>query len=208
MKPSTTPQVHVFYSSSEAYSRSQCDDSIRCGDVLHVPSENAIAIMIEAWPSALDEQHKGEEFHVIAADVDTSAIPSVLDDSPLDFSASVAVARKLAEPTPPRVEYEVVGPAHMGYALREIASGEFVVDAIDSVLDAREHAFRANGGVALNLYVEMPETGFNEEHADLASGIAAFDSLISHYPDAYARLHWLDDHGLIVREHTPARYAS
>lgn len=55
------PKVHTFDSTGEAYDRSQCDDAIKHGDVLHVPSERVVGILYQAWPIALT-QARGE-FH-------------------------------------------------------------------------------------------------------------------------------------------------
>lgn len=51
--PDNEPTVHTFNNSEAAYDHSQCDHSIRNGDVLWVPSENAAAILHLAWPIAL-----------------------------------------------------------------------------------------------------------------------------------------------------------
>jgi hypothetical protein len=63
--PTNTPTVHVFDDSGEAYDLSQCDDNIRSGDVLYVPSENAAAILYLAWPTVLSGYERGE-FHGVS----------------------------------------------------------------------------------------------------------------------------------------------
>ncbi|MBM4574961.1 hypothetical protein GS896_25685 [Rhodococcus hoagii] len=60
--PDTAATVHIFDDSGEAYDLSQCDDTIRSGDVLYVPSENAAAILYLAWPTVLPGYERGE-FH-------------------------------------------------------------------------------------------------------------------------------------------------
>lgn len=57
------PSIHTFESTGDAYDTSQCCDQIKDGDVLYVPSENAIAILCKAWPVALTEAQRGKEFH-------------------------------------------------------------------------------------------------------------------------------------------------
>jgi len=44
------PEIHRFYSSGEAYDASQTHNEIHDGDVLVVERENAIAILVSAWP--------------------------------------------------------------------------------------------------------------------------------------------------------------
>src|SRR4051812_12539321 len=48
-----TISVHEFDSSSEAYDASQYRDDIHSGDVLRVPSEGIVGILVEAWPVAI-----------------------------------------------------------------------------------------------------------------------------------------------------------
>jgi hypothetical protein len=219
------PTVHTFDSTGEAYDVSQCSDEIKNGDVLVVPDEDAIAIMLEAWPTAISPELSGENFHEGTAQLDFSRVKSVThDDVTYDYSESVKLAQQIkttgladdadldlpadvVEPIDkPREPFEIVGPAHMGYAIREIESSEYLIDAIESVLDADEHLRHANADDSLNIYYEHVDGGGNDPQRDLASGIAAFDSLVAMYPDIYARLHWSDDHDLVVREHVPSRY--
>lgn len=56
---------HVFFSSGEAYDASQCSDAIRDGDVLLVPSENRVAVLVEAWPVLVGNGEPGEAFHTL-----------------------------------------------------------------------------------------------------------------------------------------------
>lgn len=92
------PRVHTYASTSEAYNRSQCDDAVQDGDVLRVPSEDAAAVMVSAWPTAATEATAGEAFHVLADGEDWSALPAVLDGGRTDYAESAAVmAAELAE---------------------------------------------------------------------------------------------------------------
>lgn len=68
------PKVHYFSSTGEAYDCSQCDDGIENGDVLVVESENAVAILMEAWPAALEGKYAGENFHVFDSDHDITKV--------------------------------------------------------------------------------------------------------------------------------------
>src|SRR2546430_9004084 len=66
-----TITVHFFTSTEEAYDRSQTgyyldgDEeravSVADGDILYVPSERVVGIMVQAWPLAVTEQRG--EFH-------------------------------------------------------------------------------------------------------------------------------------------------
>lgn len=49
-----TPGVGVWFftSTGEAYDVSQCDDRIQDGDILAVPSEGVVGVLIKAWPVA------------------------------------------------------------------------------------------------------------------------------------------------------------
>ena len=96
-----SPMIHVFTfeSTREAYDRSQCDDSIHDGDVLLVPSESAIGIMVSAWPTALDATTAGEQFHKLADGVTWDAVPSHRGVS-FDYSASAKIARDIAAEPP------------------------------------------------------------------------------------------------------------
>ena len=90
----TNPKVHTFDSSVEAYDASQCDDDIANGDVLVVLSEDAIAILVEAWPVAISPEMSGESFH--EGRLNFARVPSVSDTSiSFDFSESLALAQKI-----------------------------------------------------------------------------------------------------------------
>lgn len=53
--------IHTFDSTGEAYNASQCSDEIKDGDILAVPSEHCVGILIQAWPTAISAQ--SGEFH-------------------------------------------------------------------------------------------------------------------------------------------------
>jgi hypothetical protein len=56
--PKRAPMVHIFTcDSKDAYDETQTEDSIRDGDVLIVPNEGIVGIMVEAWPVALTSEH-------------------------------------------------------------------------------------------------------------------------------------------------------
>jgi hypothetical protein len=57
----TANNVHHFDSSAGTYGRTQTDDSIKDGDVFHIPGEGITGYMHSAWPVAVT-QNKGE-FH-------------------------------------------------------------------------------------------------------------------------------------------------
>jgi hypothetical protein len=57
--------VHEFFTMGQACDASQCRDEIKDGDVLSVPSENALAIMVKAWPVAIRPELRGEAFHAL-----------------------------------------------------------------------------------------------------------------------------------------------
>jgi len=66
------PAVHTFDSTGEAYDASQCDDDISDGDVLVVPSESVVGVLIQAWPCAVGTLHG--EFHTAGPELDWSAV--------------------------------------------------------------------------------------------------------------------------------------
>jgi hypothetical protein len=59
-----SPTVHTFATSQEAYDASQTRDEIRDGDVLSVPSEQVVGVLVEAWPVAITAQRGS--FHRLA----------------------------------------------------------------------------------------------------------------------------------------------
>jgi hypothetical protein len=53
--------VHTFGSTGTAYNVSQCCEDIRSGDLLSVPSEHVLGVMVDAWPMAVTKE--AGEFH-------------------------------------------------------------------------------------------------------------------------------------------------
>lgn len=92
--------VHTFDSSGEAYDASQCRDEIKDGDVLSVPKERVVGVLLQAWPTAVSEAHG--EFHSPVDGFDWAAVatyastPGLITDPPTiyakDYSASYAAA--------------------------------------------------------------------------------------------------------------------
>jgi hypothetical protein len=92
------PQVHEFATSGEAYDASQCDDTIRDGDVLVVRNERAVAIMLSAWPTATSEDLSGEHFHVAEPTLDWSAVPAIDPSKPSrDYTRSIEIAQPIVD---------------------------------------------------------------------------------------------------------------
>lgn len=86
----TTVRMHIFPSSSDAYNCSQCYEEIKNGDVLWIPEEKVVGILVEAWPVAVSEA-KGA-FHEIDSrvkDWDWSKVGSVSLGKP-DYNMSEA----------------------------------------------------------------------------------------------------------------------
>lgn len=94
-----TIRTHTFDSTGEAYDRSQCDGNIRDGDVLHVPSERAVAVFCGAWPIAVTRTYGEFDRR------DPAAPWSGIEDG--RYLPSLAVAERLATVE----EYEVDGDA-------------------------------------------------------------------------------------------------
>lgn len=93
------PTAHYFDSTGEAYDASQCDDNIHNGDVLVVKNEHAVAILIEAWPAALEDKLKGENFHVWNPDFDIRHVEQYGSEALTykDYSESVTLAKQEVE---------------------------------------------------------------------------------------------------------------
>lgn len=72
------PRVHRFPTSGEAYNASQTSDDIRDGDVLSVPEELVVGVLIEAWPVAIGETTG--EFHEADPLLDWNAIKTTASD--------------------------------------------------------------------------------------------------------------------------------
>lgn len=57
-KISIEPGVHEFVASGAGYDETQCNDAIKDGDVLVVPSEKVVGILYDiAYPVALTKEH-------------------------------------------------------------------------------------------------------------------------------------------------------
>lgn len=69
-------KVHTFADSHEAYDASQTRDSIEDGDVLSVPSEHVIGVLVGAWPVAViwDPDSQIGCFHRLADDTNVGDI--------------------------------------------------------------------------------------------------------------------------------------
>lgn len=110
----SAPRVHRFASTGEAYDDSQTgyfpDDwlgsqdrpieewekdmiQVADGDVLVVESEKAVAVMVEAWPVAVDAAHSGEAFHTTVEEWDWKAVPRSGTGELRDYSESAELAR-------------------------------------------------------------------------------------------------------------------
>lgn len=109
--------IHTFASSREAYDASQCRSEIRDGDVLVALNENAVAVMVSAWPTAIDDGHAGLAFHKLAFGVAWDAVPN-LDGDTTDYSASAAVAREVAAS-----EDDTLRLPALGWPIRHHAEG-------------------------------------------------------------------------------------
>lgn len=94
------PRVYQFSTSGLAYDASQVMDHVRDGDVLSVPDEMAVAILVGAWPVAISEAVG--QFHTLDGNHSWAALPSLDGLSVLDYTASVKVARKEIN----RLQYE------------------------------------------------------------------------------------------------------
>ena len=126
-----SPRVHVFATGADAYNASQTRDDIRRGDVLHVPSESAVAVMVSAWPTALDMSTAGSAFHALADGIDWHAIPRVDGSGSDDYSASADVARRI-------VSDAAVSEHEPATSTRELYRIEY--------MDARNRWHRRRGG--------------------------------------------------------------
>lgn len=104
------PRVHVFDSTSLAYDVSQCSDDVRNGDVLVVPDERAVAIMLSAWPCAIAPDMSGEHFHEAATSLNFASVPAIGVGPATDYSPSLALAEPIAKRI--RESVEIVDVEH------------------------------------------------------------------------------------------------
>jgi hypothetical protein len=58
-------RIHTFDNTTDAYNDTQTLESISDGDVLVVPSENVVGVLVEAWPVAVTAEVG--QFHMIAS---------------------------------------------------------------------------------------------------------------------------------------------
>lgn len=86
----------VFHteSSREVYDRTQCDDSIKDGDILFVTTEKVVGILAGAWPIAVTEKHG--EFHRLAPGVEWHYVGVGIGSQPGQYVDIVKVAREIA----------------------------------------------------------------------------------------------------------------
>lgn len=110
-KTITSPSVHRFDDTGDAYDSTQCDDSIKDGDVIVVESEGVVGVLIQAWPVAVTEKHG--DLHTPVEGFDWESVENLIgftngyaaDSEPIyehvDYSAAYALAQseaaKLAE---------------------------------------------------------------------------------------------------------------
>ena len=124
-----------------------------------------------------------------------------------ETAASLALTHKITLVRPaPVSDTFTVSAGQAGYAVwgRSVA----VADALETRLDAETIAAQLNSGAPVNIYYELPESGGNDEHADVYVALMHFEQLVEMYPDVYARVHPIGQHRLVIAEHVPARYSS
>lgn len=129
------PRVHVFETTGEAYDLSQCSDEIANGDVLVVPNENAVGVMLLAWPVALGPDTSGDAFHQPTPDLDWTRVEGAT--GVFDYSLSRQIAGPIAQMLRENVDVE------RDFAIRDDATGEIVwsghahspYDALNAYMD-------------------------------------------------------------------------
>ena len=92
MTVNADPKTHEFESTGEGYDALQCDENIKDGDILIVPSEKVVGIAVEAWPVAITAERG--EFAQLLPGRDWSALRNGGD--PKDYSLSFRLAQSLA----------------------------------------------------------------------------------------------------------------
>jgi hypothetical protein len=85
--------VFQFATSEDAYNASQTSADILDGDVLIVPAEHAVAIMVTAWPTLYNEPDAGTAFHELERGGRWDHVPN-LGGGTSDYSTSVLEAGK------------------------------------------------------------------------------------------------------------------
>lgn len=101
------PNSHIFSSSGEAYDLTQTDDGIKDGDVLVIPDEGIIGILIEAWPAAIiyQEGYGPGKLHMVRWDVFLNSRPEK------DYTDSIRLAVNVAE-----ADADITGNVHWATA--------------------------------------------------------------------------------------------
>lgn len=99
----TTPKVHYFHDDCEAYDASQCDEGIHNGDVL-VCASSPVAILIEAWPTQVNEGRS--EFHRMGQMADWAAFPSIQKEAPDGYPDGSAFDLTAWQAAPPKAIYD------------------------------------------------------------------------------------------------------
>lgn len=93
----STPTVHTFtdLTSGEVYDQAQVDRSIGNGDVLVVPREGVVGILVDAWPVAITSS--AGAFHTLEPHADWSTIRSISPErNPgVDFRRSYEAATEV-----------------------------------------------------------------------------------------------------------------
>lgn len=87
------PQVHIFETTGEAYDGSQCRDDISNGDVLAVPSEGVVGVLVEAWPVAITKEHGAFHTYMPGWHWNRVGITGKIGATH-DYSASLTLARE------------------------------------------------------------------------------------------------------------------
>jgi hypothetical protein len=87
-----TPRAHRFpgNTSAEVYAFSQTMDEIRDGDVLIVPDEGVVGILVQAWPVAVSA-HAGA-FHETAPGWSWDAVQTVIGGPTKSYRPSFDLA--------------------------------------------------------------------------------------------------------------------
>jgi hypothetical protein len=85
--------VHRFpgNTSAEVYAFTQTSDAVKDGDVLVVPDEHVVGVLIGAWPVAVSDETGA--FHPTQDGFDWSQVEWAPDTDPRDYTASHDAAR-------------------------------------------------------------------------------------------------------------------
>ena len=88
---------HTFESTNEAYDMCMCDENIKLGDLLIIPSEKVIGVA-DTWPVAVTASHG--ELHIPVDGITVLDLEDSMNeyrDKPFEFTKSFAKAMSLAE---------------------------------------------------------------------------------------------------------------